>query len=80
MMSLQISGYALRAEPSLVNRKVVARFEADQVSLFNEQVQSALNGAVWAMCWNHFVNNTVRMPAAYRGIVKVRSELIYYPV
>jgi hypothetical protein len=71
MMDLQISRHALRTKPAFVNRKIVAWLEANHMVPFDEQVHSALNGAIGTMRRHYTINNTVRTPTAVGRVMKM---------
>jgi hypothetical protein len=78
MVRLQISGDAFWTEPSFVDRKIIARLKAYDLSFFDQQVHAALHGAVRAMRGHNPVNDAVCAPAVMRRVVQVRPELLNY--
>lgn len=73
-MNLQVGRDALRAQPTLVDREVVARLEPDDVAALDEQVHAALHGAVGAVGGDDLVYHAVCAPALVRHVVQVRAE------
>src|SRR6185369_9624502 len=76
MMHLQVSGYTFRTKPSFVNGKVIARLDANHVIVFNEQVHSALDGAIGTVSGHDAIDHAIGAPAAVRRVVKVRAKLL----
>ena len=74
MMSLQISRHAFRTQPALVDRKIIARLEADELAFFDQQIHSALHAAIRAVRRHNLINHAVSLPAAVGRVVQVRTE------
>src|SRR5215213_7824117 len=73
MMDLQVSCYTFRAEPSFINRKVIAGLNTHHMIVLDEQVHSALNSAIWAVSGHHTIDHSIRAPAIMRGVVEMRT-------
>ena len=72
-MNLQVSGYALGTQAAFIDRKIVTRFEANDMVVFDQKIHAALNGAVRAVCWHYFVDHSICTPTAVRRVVQMRT-------
>src|SRR5829696_5833225 len=73
MMHLQVSCYSFRTKPAFINWKVIARLNTDHVIVFDEQVHSTLNRAIWAVSGYYAIDHSIRAPAVMRGVVEMRA-------
>src|SRR5688500_8506117 len=73
MMDLQVGRYSFRTKPSFINGKVVTRLNTHDVIVFDEEVHSALDSAIWAVSGHHTINHAIRAPATMRRVVEMRT-------
>jgi len=72
VVDLEVCGYAFRTKATFVDWKVVARFDADHVISFDEEIHAALNSAIRAMCRHNAIDHTICAPPIVWCVVKMR--------
>ena len=72
-MYLQVRRDAFRTQPALVDRKVIARFDANDVILLDQQIHPALHSTIWAVRRHNPINHPIGVPAPVGRVVKVGS-------